>query len=275
MANRTIHPSAIVDPAAELGDGVEIGPFCIISGAVKLGARVRLISHVTIHGPATIGEGTTLYPGVCIGMLPQDYKFKPGMATAGVVIGNDCLIREHVTIHAASKEPGQGPPTTLGDRVFMMVNSHAGHDTKIGNDVILVNGVLLAGHTEIGDKATLSGAVAVHQFARVGRLAFASGLSAVARDLPPFCIAAERNQMKGINAVGLRRSGMPREHITALRAAFREAFRVSRTRPEQIEVLRALGRDCPPVMEMADFVAASKRGLLACAAAAADDESLE
>lgn len=257
-----IHPTAIVDPAAELSPGVEVGPLCVVKGRVSLGPGVKLISGVTVEGPVEIGARTILYPGVCIGFPPQDYKFTIGSPTAGVRIGADCLIREHVTIHAASKPPDQGHPTSVGDRCFLMVGCHLGHDTRIGNDVLLVNGVLLAGHVEIMDKVTISGHAGVHQFCRVGRFAFISGLTAIARDVPPFVVCSGRNIMHGLNAVGLRRNGFPREHITRLREAFREAFRIRRTRPEQVAVLRSLGADCPPVQEMADFISASKRGIM-------------
>lgn len=262
-ASPVIHPTAVVDPRCELAEGVEIGPFCILRGVVRLARGVKLMSHVCIDGPAEIGENTEVYPGVCIGFPPQDVKFKPGMPTAGVKIGANTLLREHVTIHAASKPPGEGHPTTIGDNCFLMVNSHLGHDARVGHGVILVNGVLLAGHTEVQDRATLSGAAAIHQFVRIGRFAFVTGLTGHALDVPPFCIAGARNTIFGINAVGLRRAGFPREHITLLRKAFRLGFRVRQPRAEQIAVLRDLGAACPPVLEMAEFVAASKRGVSA------------
>jgi UDP-N-acetylglucosamine acyltransferase len=222
---------------------------------------VKLLANVCIDGPAEIGDDSTLYPGVCVGFPPQDVKFKPGMATAGVKVGARCLLREHVTIHAASKPEGAGHPTTVGDDCFLMVNTHLGHDVRLGSGVILVNGVLLAGHSEVMDKATLSGNAALHQFARVGRYAFVTGLSGHSLDVPPFCIASARNTVTGINAVGLRRNGFAREDITRLREAFRLAFRVRLTRPEQVGVLRELGRACAPVAELAEFVASSKRGV--------------
>ncbi|GJQ30412.1 MAG: acyl-[acyl-carrier-protein]--UDP-N-acetylglucosamine O-acyltransferase [Phycisphaerae bacterium] len=271
MPRTTIHPSSLVDPSCELGEGVEIGPNCVLRGAVRLGAGVKLVGCSHLEGPVEVGANTTIYPGTCLGFPPQDYKFKLGSPTAGVRIGAECLIREHVTVHAASKAPGQGPPTTVGDRCFLMVGSHLGHDARIGNDVILVNGSLLAGHTEVGDKATLSGHAAIHQFVRIGRFAFVSGLAAIARDVPPFVIAAERNLMFGINVVGMRRNGFAREEIKNVRDAFRLAFRTPRPRPEQLAVLRELGERSPAVREMAEFVAGSKRGLVACAGVDEDE----
>ncbi len=258
-----IHPSAIIDPEAELSPGVEIGPHCTLRGAVKLGPGVTLIANVYLQGPLEVGEGTTIYPNASIGFPPQDYKFKPGMASAGVRIGSQCILREGVTIHAASKAPGAGPPTILGDRCFMMVQSHMGHDARVGNDAILCNGAMMGGHSELGDRVTLSGNVAVHQFVRVGRLSMLSGLTAVSRDVPPFCLVGGRNTIHGLNAVGLRRNGVSRDEITLLRRAFREAFRARLPRAEQLEILTQLGRQSPCVQEMADFCAASKRGMVA------------
>jgi UDP-N-acetylglucosamine acyltransferase len=275
MAGYTIHPTAAVDPSCELGEGVEIGPFCVVRGEVRLGAGVRLIAAVHIEGPVEIGVGSILYPGACIGFPAQDFKFRPGSPTAGVKIGSGCVIREHVTIHAASKAPGEGPPTTVGDNCFFMACAHAGHDARIANNVILVNNALLAGHSEVHERATMSGNTALHQFARVGKYAFVSGGSALSRDVPPYVIAAGRNAMYGVNVVGLRRAGFPREQITGIRRAFREAFLTPRPRSEQIAVLREIAADCPPVAEMAEFLSTSKRGIVAYAASPEAVESEE
>lgn len=253
-----IHPSSIVDPQAELADSVEIGPFCTITGKVKLGEEVRLIASVHLMGPAEIGAGTTLFPGAAVGFPPQDFKFKLGMPTAGVVIGRECLIREGATVHAATKPD---VPTRVGDRVFMMACSHVGHDASVGNDVVLVNSALLAGHTRVDDRAILSGNTAVHQFARIGRLAFVSGGVVTPKDIPPFCVSGERGVIHGLNLVGLRRAGISREDITAIRRAFWEVLRFNLPKQEVISRLEELGRDCPPVAEMAAFVRESKRGI--------------
>jgi len=254
----TVHPSAIVDPLAELADDAQIGPFCVVEGPVKLGPGVRLISNATISGPATIGANTVVYPGACIGLPPQDYKFTDDMPTAGVVIGRDCIIREHATVHAASRVER---PTTLGDGVFMMVNSHVGHDSIVGDAVILVNNSCLAGHTEVHEKATLSGAVLLHQHGRVGRLAMCSGGSILSNDVPPFCMTANRSMLVGLNIIGLRRAGMPADEINAIKRAYREVFRINPNRTELLEMLdeRAVNSAC--VAEMAEFVRASKRAI--------------
>lgn len=251
-----IHSTAEVGRECELGDGVEIGPQCVLTGRVKLGTGVRLVGRCCISGPVSIGPGTIVYPFACVGFPGQDVKFKLGDPTAGVVIGADCILREHVTIHAATNDH---TPTTIGDRVFMMVGSHVGHDGRVGNGVIMVNHAALAGHARADDNAILSGGALVHQFNRVGRLAMLSGGSAVSVDVPPFCIASGRNVMVGINLVGLRRAGFTREVVTKVREAYRAAFRAGLTRPEMIRTLESLGRDCPPVMEMAKFVAEARK----------------
>lgn len=263
----TIHASAVVDPSAEIADDVVIGPGCVVVGPVRLAAGVSLLANVYLQGPLTVGERTRFWPGACIGTDPQDYKVKPGFPTAGAVIGSDCLIREGVTVHASTKTIGEGKPTTIGDRVFMMVNSHAGHDAQVGNDVILVNGAVLAGHVQVFDKATISGNAGIHQFCRVGRFAFISGMSAIATEVPPFCVTHSRNTLAGMNFVGMRRNGFSREDITLARKAYRETFRKNLPRAELIQRLEEIAKEgpggaekpCAPVIEMAEFVKAAKR----------------
>lgn len=256
MASYTIHPTSVISAESELSEGVEIGPWCVLTGRVRLGPGVRLVANVHLNGPVDVGEGTILYPGACIGFPPQDYKFKLGDTTAGVRIGRDCLIREHVTVHAATKKD---IPTTIGDKVFMMVSSHAGHDVTVGNNVILGNSVLLAGHVRIHDGVIMGGNAAIHQFAQVGRLAFVSGLTACPGDILPFCVSGERNTLNSVNLVGMRRAGFPREHITAVRNVFWHVLCKSLPRPEMLAALEEHGRNCPPVLEMAEFVRGSKR----------------
>jgi UDP-N-acetylglucosamine acyltransferase len=253
-----VHSTATVAPEAQLGDGVQIGPGCVLSGRIKLGAGVRLIGNCYISGPVEIGAETHVYPFACIGFPPQDVKFKLGDPTAGVVIGSKCQIREHVTVHAASKPD---VPTQVGDRAFLMVNSHVGHDARAGNDVVLVNNSALGGHSHVDDGAILSGGALVHQFTRVGKLAFVSGAVADAMDVPPYCMMVERNRLVGINLVGMRRAGIPRAEITEVRRAFRDVFRVSLPRAEMLAILGDRAATSPAIAEMAGFVAGSKRGI--------------
>lgn len=253
-----IHATAFVSKESVLADDVEIGPFCILDGKVTLGAGVRLISHVNLFGPIEIGSGTIVYPGACLGFPAQDFKFKPGMPTTGVKIGSGCIIREHVTVHAATKPER---PTLIGDRVFMMVNSHAGHDAWVHDDVVLVNGSLLAGHTEVETRAIISGNVAVHQFNRVGKLAMISGLSVISLDAPPFGIITGRNTLRGVNIVGMRRNGYSSKEINAVRRAYREYLIKPCLREESLAGLRAGAAECPALEEIAVFIEKSKRGI--------------
>jgi len=253
-----IHPTATVSKEAELAEDVQIGPFCVLIGKVRLGRGVRLIGNNYINGPTTIGDGTILWPFACFGFEPQDFKFGPGAQTAGVVIGSNCMIREHATVHAATSAD---KPTVVGDKCFLMVNTHVAHDARIGNNVVFVNGAGIAGHGEIGDNVTLGGNAVIHQFCRIGRLVMMSGDCAVSLDVPPFCMVNERNRIGGLNQVGLRRAGVAREHITELRRAFRDVLRTPMPRKEAIAILRERGATCPPVMELADFFESSKRGI--------------
>lgn len=267
----TIHPTAIVSPEAQLADGVDIGPYCIISGKVTLAEGVRLISHVNISGPVNIGARTILYPGCCVGFPGQDYKFKLGDPTAGVTVGEDTILREHVTLHAATK---LDKPTRIGNKVMMMVACHAGHDATIGNGCILANSSMLGGHSSLGDNVIMSGNTALHQFVRMGRMAFMTGNCGVSMDVPPFCVVSDRNRISTINLVGLRRSGVSRDDITAVRRAFWHVFRRNLTKPEMLAELRARGKDCALVMEQADFVATATRPI-ARGRAGGDSEDAE
>lgn len=254
----TIHPTATVDERALLSEGVEVGAYCIISGPVTLGPGVRLLPRVSLQGPLTIGARTVVYPNACIGFEPQDYKFGPGSQTAGVTIGENCLIREHVTIHAASK---LDRPTRIGNRVLLMVNSHVGHDSEVRDDAIMVNNTAMAGHTELHERAIMSGGVVLHQFGRIGRLAMCSGGSVLTNDVPPFCMTAQRNMLVGLNLVGMRRSGMPRHEIDAVRLAYREVFRMNPPRAELLAQLKERGEQSEAVRYMYEFVLGTKRSI--------------
>jgi len=252
----TIHPTAILEGDVNLADDVTIGPYCVLTGAITLGARVQLMRHVNIQGPATIGAGTILYPGVAIGFEPQDYKFAPGSESAGVTIGENCLIRENATVHSASNTD---TPTRIGNKVFMMVYSHVGHDALVGNDVILVNNTALGGHSIAQDNVIFSGGAMIHQFCRAGRLSMLSGMSSLTVDLPPFCTTLGRNELVGLNLVGLRRNGFSKEEIGAVREAYVKVLRRNLPKSEILVELASRGKDSPAVQEMHDFIAESKK----------------
>ncbi len=246
-----IHPSTMIGADVELGQDVEIGPRCTISGPVRIGDGVRLVGDIYLTGPITIGSGTTIYPNACIGFPPQDVKFKPGDKTPGVVIGRDCILRENVTIHAASHET---LPTTLGDRAYLMVNAHMGHDSQAGSDVTLVNNVSLGGHSIVGDRVIIGGHSGIHQFVQIGYLAFVAGTIPVTCDVPPFAIIGRRNEVSGVNVVGMRRAGYPSDVITDTRRAFREVFRSTIPRDEMLDILDRIGAGCEPAAQVAAFI---------------------
>jgi UDP-N-acetylglucosamine acyltransferase len=216
-------------------------------------------------------DGNDPLPLVCLGSPGQDYKFKLGDPTAGVTIGSNTILREHVTVHAATQTDR---PTSVGNNVMMMCGTHLGHDGRVGNNVIMVNGAVLAGHTDVADNVIMSAGTMVHQFTRVGRMAMMQGDSAVSMDIPPFCLAYGHNKMKGINLVGLRRAGIPRDEITKVREAFRLAFRRPMTKPERTVVLERLGKSCELVAEMARFVAGAKKLVLPPEGRTGEEEEL-
>lgn len=255
-----IHPTAILEGDINLADDVKIGPSCILRGNITLGAGVQLLERVSIKGPARIGAGTIFYPGAIIGFEPQDYKFAPGTPTAGVVLGDNCIIREHATVHASTSTE---KPTTLGEGVFLMVNSHVGHDTTVGDRCVIVNNTALAGHVIVEDRVTLSGGCLVHQFCRIGRLCMFSGASVITTDIPPFMMGIDRNEIVGLNLVGLRRNGFSPDEINALRSVFTQVLRQNLPRPELLAALADRMQGQPVIKYLHDFVASCDKKPLA------------
>lgn len=252
-----IHPTAIVEDGARLGDGVEVGPFCLVGARVVLGDGVRLLSHVVVHGNTEIGPRTVLHANSVLGGEAQ--MRKPSPETVELRVGADTIIREGVTLNSGSGI-GRGM-TEIGDRCYLMVNSHVGHDCRVGNDVTLSNGVLLAGHVQVEDRVILGGQAAVQQFSRIGEGAFISGLSGVSTDVIPYGMAIGLHvRLGGLNLVGLRRRKVPRENIHALRAAYRFIFL------ETDDPIRACAKlaaakwpDVPEVRRVVDFILADPR----------------
>lgn len=217
----SIHPTAIVDPAARLGTGVSIGPFSVVGPEVELGDGVELKSHVVVEGRTTIGARTKVFPFASLGHAPQDLKFRG--EPSRLEIGTDTVIREHVTMNPGTE--GGGMLTRVGSRCLIMVGAHVAHDCLIGDSVILVNNATLAGHVQIADGAILGGLCAVHQWVRIGENAFVGGMSGVENDVIPFgTVIGNRARLGGLNLVGLRRGNHPREHVHALRAAYKALF---------------------------------------------------
>ena len=221
-ANAQIHPSAIIEAGARIGAGCRIGPYCVIGPAVTLEDGVEIASHVVIEGATTIGAEARLSPFSSVGLPPQDLKYR-GEPT-GVSIGARTQLREHVTVHRGST--GGDGMTRVGADCLLMACSHVGHDSRLGDRVILANNVMLGGHVQLGEQCFLGGGAAIHQMVRVGRHAMVGGLAGVTNDIPPFGnVFGLPARLVGLNVVGLRRRGFSRDNLHALRAAFRLLFR--------------------------------------------------
>ena len=247
----SVHASAVVAPGAKLGQGVEIGPFCVVGPEVELGDDVRLHSHVVVAGSTCIGAGTRVFPFASLGHEPQDLKFA-GEPTR-LEIGAQCLIREGVTMNPGTR--AGGALTLVGDRSVFLAQSHVAHDCRVGSDVILSNNVMLAGHCQVGDRAILGGGAAVHQFARIGTQAFVGGLAGVEHDVIPYGIVlGNRASLAGLNLVGLKRRGFSREQIHELRRAYRILFDREGTLHERIERMAQEFADQAAVMDIVGFL---------------------
>ena len=251
-----IHPTAIVDPLAQVDRSVFIGPYAIVEGAVQIGPDCTIQAHAKLMGPLTMGRGNTVHSFACLGDAPQDLKFQ-GQESL-LTIGEGNVFREHVTVHR-----GTGGQTVLGSNNFLMVAGHVRHNCRLGNHVTLVNGALLGGHVVVEDRAIIGGNCAIHQFCRVGRLAMISLTSAYNVDVPPFCIAVSTNLITQLNSVGIRRSGMNLASQNALRRMFRWIYRTHAGVPlaKALDDLPAELGAVPEIQEFKTFVTASKRGV--------------
>ncbi|MBM4324699.1 MAG: acyl-ACP--UDP-N-acetylglucosamine O-acyltransferase [Deltaproteobacteria bacterium] len=254
-----IHPTAIVDPKAEVNAGVEIGPYSIIEKDVRIGEGSRIGPHVVIRQGTTIGKRCRIFQFSSIGEAPQAVAYK-GEPTS-LIIGDDNIMREFVTFHRGTVKGGG--KTVIGDRNFFMAYSHVAHDCQIGNQVVLANGATLAGHILIEDFAVIGGLAAVHQFCRIGVHAFISGLTGVVLDIPPYMLAAgSRAKLFGLNAVGLKRQNFSEETIRALKTTYRIIFRSGLTlekaikKVEESEIYRI-----PEVEHLLRFIQQTKRGI--------------
>ncbi len=217
MTSAQVHPSAIIEEGAQLGEGCRIGPFCVVGPEVHLGPGVELKSHVVISGQTEIGEGTVVFPFSVIGEIPQDQKYS-GEKTA-LRIGKRNRIREHVTMNTGTE--GGGGLTQVGDDGLFMAGCHIAHDARVGDRVIVVNNSAVAGHCVIEDDVIIGGLCGIHQWVRIGRGAIIGALSMVTNDVIPHgLVQGPRGALDGLNLVGLKRRGVARADITALRAAF-------------------------------------------------------
>lgn len=213
----SIHPTAIVSPKAELDPSVDIGPHAIIEEHVKIAAGTRVMANAYITGHTEIGRDNQIHMGAVIGHEPQDLKFDR-KTRSYLRVGDRNVFREYCTVHRGT-EPESA--TVIGNECYLMAASHVGHNCVIGNNVIVCNCALLAGYVHVGDNAFISGGVVIHQFTHVGRLAMLSGNARVSMDVPPFTLAAERNEIHSLNLVGLRRAKISRETLGELKKLFK------------------------------------------------------
>jgi UDP-N-acetylglucosamine acyltransferase len=257
MSDLRIHPTAIVDPGAQIGSGGEIGPYSVIGAEAKIGDQTVIQSHVVIEGDVTIGEKNFIGHGAIIGAPPQDLAFSPERKSK-VDIGNENIIREYCTIHRGTAE---GSATKIGDKNFLMVGVHLGHNCEISNNVIIANNCLLGGYVRVDEAAFLGGGCVFHQYIRVGRLAITQGGSAFSKDIPPFVIAAGLNSVFGINAVGLRRASLSGQDRDEIKNAFKLLYTSGLNISQALEKAATLKLGAA-AREFFDFVAnAKKRGI--------------
>ncbi len=254
-----IHPTAIIDPGAQLGKNVSVGPYSIIGPHVQIGDDTTIDAHAIVKGPTEIGKRCRIFPFASIGDIPQDLKFKGEKTKA--VVGNDTIIREYVTINRGTEEGGG--VTSVGTSCFLMAYTHIAHDCTIKNYVIMANNSTLAGHIEIDDFAIIGGLVAIHQFVRIGRNAMVGGCSGVGQDVAPYCLASgPRARLYGLNLVGLKRHKFPMETINNLKHAYKLVYRSSLPLKEAIVQVEEKIKDCQEVDHFISFIKESKRGIM-------------
>lgn len=249
----TIHPTAIVDPAARLAAGVRIGPYCVVDGEVELGEDVHLHSHVVVTGRTKVGDRTVIFPFASIGHRPQDLKYR-GEASR-LEIGTDTTIREHVTMNPGTE--GGGMLTRVGDHCLIMATAHVAHDCLVGNHVIMANNATLGGHVVIEDYAIIGGMSAVQQFVRIGRNAMVGGMSGVEQDVIPYgTVMGDRARLSGLNLIGAKRHNLPRDDINAMRSAYRALFADEGTFEERLAEVEANFGHSTPVQAIVGFLRA-------------------
>jgi len=254
----TVHPAAVVDAAAQLGDGVEVGPFCVIGPNVTVGAGTRLMSHVVLDGHTRIGERCTLFPFASIGTQTQDLKFRGGKTF--VEIGDETTLREYVTVNSGTSE---GEVTRVGSHCHIMAYAHIAHACRVGNHVIMANGSTLAGEVVVEDRTTLGGMVGVHQFVRVGTMAMVGGLTKLTQDCMPYMLVdGNPAAVHGINRVGLQRRNVSEESQRALKQAYRLLCRENLTVSDALQRIESDVEKSPEVDHLLAFVRSSERGVI-------------
>ena len=254
-----IHPSAVVDPAAELADGVVVGPLAVVGPGVVLGEGCEVGAQSQIQGPSRLGRGNRVFPHACVGFEPQDLKYRGEEVRLEVGDGNH--FREFTTVHRGTA--GGGGVTTIGSDNLFMAYSHVAHDCHVGDRTVFVNGATLAGHVEVGDDAVIGAYSAVHQFCRVGRHAYVGGYTVVTMDALPFAkTVGQKATFYGLNSVGLRRKGFDRPAIARLEQAMKLLAYSGLNTRQAIERIAAEVGDAAEVADLLDFLRTARRGVV-------------
>ena len=253
-----IHPTAIVERGAELHSSVEVGPYAVIGPRVRIGAGSRIGAHAVIEGDTQIGEGNHIFQLAAIGAIPQDLKYA-GEPTR-LVIGDGNSIREFATVHLGTAHGGA--VTRIGNRCLLMANSHVAHDVQLGDGCILANSAAIAGHCVIEDRVIFGGLSAVHQFTRIGRLAFISGGAMVTQDVPPYVtVQGDRAEVAGLNTVGLTRSQFTPDQVTRVKSAYKILYRSKMGLREAVAHVKAEHGGHPEIDHLVAFLEGSERGI--------------
>lgn len=251
-----IHKTAVIADGAVIHESADIGPFAVIGPDVRIGSGTKIGSHVVIDGITSIGDNCHIFSGATIGLEPQDLKY--GGEPTGVVIGNNCVIREYVTIHRATKQGN----TVIGDNCFLMNYSHIAHNCQVGNGVIMANNTTLAGHVEVGEGAVFAGMVILHQFIKVGRYCMLGGMTGSRVDLPPFTLCDGRPAMvRGLNVIGLRRNKVGPEKRNAIKQTYKLIYRSGLNHTQALARVKDEVEQFDEVKEICEFFAGSKRGV--------------
>jgi UDP-N-acetylglucosamine acyltransferase len=252
----SIHSTAVIDAKAEIDSEVEIGPYAVIDGAVKIKRGTRVMAHAYLTGWTEIGEGNEIHPGAVLGAAPQDKAYKG--QESYLRIGDRNIIREYAQIHRGTAAQSA---TVVGNDNFLMATSHIGHNCQLGDNIILANGALLGGYVEVGDNVFISGNCVVHQFVKIGDYALMRGLSATSRDVPPYAIIDWQHTVRGVNVIGLKRAGFEEKRIRQIRAAFQILFRKGRNLALAVKEVEKSGRANADVLALLEFIKSSKRGV--------------
>ncbi len=253
----SIHASAVIDPAAELAEDVDIGPYAVIEAGVRIGRGTRLMAHAFVGRRTILGEENELHIGAVVGHAPQDIS-ATGREDACLVAGNRNIFREYCTIHRGSRDGGV---TRLGDGNLIMTQAHIAHDCRIGSNIILAGGALVAGHVVIEDMAFISGNVAIHQFCQIGTLAMCAGMARVNKDVPPYFMVKGDSKVHGLNAVGLKRAGIDDVERRMIRQAYKILYRKGLRLSQALQRMEATLSHSRHVRHIVEFVRNSTRGI--------------